>query len=53
MKITDLSLWAPLCTLLDRVGLVCAPLATELAFVENSVQNRDESHSVSRPLKSR
>lgn len=51
MKITDLSLWAPLCTLLDRVDLVCAPLATVLAFVENSVQNRGEIRSTSRPLK--
>ena len=51
MKITDLSLWAPLCTLLDRVGLVCAPLASVLAIFENSVQNRGESRSTSRPLK--
>ena len=52
MKITDLFLWAPLCTLLARrKDLVCAPLATVLAFVENSVQNRGEIRSTSRPLK--
>lgn len=52
MKITDLSLGAPLCTLLARKDLLSAPLAYTLDFFENSGQNHGESHSASRPLKS-
>ena len=50
MKITDLSLRVPLCTLLARKDLLSAPL---LGNAVNSVENRGESRSASRPLKSR
>lgn len=53
MKFTDLPLWAPLCTLLARKDRLSAPHATALGNAVNSVQNRGESRSASRPLKSR